>query len=340
MPCFTIANDASGVEGDYNSTVAILVTGASGYIGSALVDSLDSRFDLILLDSAPKSDFKNLSKFYQGSILDSELLSEIFSANSIESVVHLAAKKSISESSSNSLEFRKTNVEGTQLLFDFASKNSVEKFVFASSAAIYSDLDSDLPVFENHPVKPLSLYGETKLHSEFFLSKMASPGAIQVISLRFFNVAGWASLASPHYWDVNLYPQLVRSIKRNMPFSVFGSDFKTHDGTAARDYVHISDIVEAIKLAILKPAPLVGGGFLALNISTSIETTVLEVIRQMENVSQSSVNLIFENRRKGEVGRIRGDNSSARQLLNWTPKKSLSDISKSVWDAYKNISID
>ena len=222
----------------------VLVVGGAGYIRAHVCDVLvQSGYQVRIYD-----DFSNglrrrvdgkFNDIVIGDILDRKTL--IDALDSVDSVIHLAAKKAVGESVENPLKYYENNVGGTLNLLAAMSAKSVKKIVFSSSAAVYSP--NDKPAIEEvDATVPLSPYGETKLLSEQLIAKTSIADNFSAVSLRYFNVVG---ATKPEFGDNskdNLVPKVFTAFKEGKRPEIFGNDYPTKDGTCIRDYIHVGDL--------------------------------------------------------------------------------------------------
>jgi UDP-glucose-4-epimerase GalE len=209
--------------------------------------------------------------------------------------------------------------------------NGVERIVFSSSAAVYGNPDH-VPVNEDAPLKPESVYAETKVHVERFLSSCNAIG-LRSVSLRYFNAAGASADASiGENWDMsqNLIPLVMKAILgASGPLRVFGDDYPTPDGTCLRDYIHVEDLAQAHIKALDYLAT--GGTSMACNVGTGQASSVLDVIRMAEEVSGRSVPHVISPRRAGDPTTVFADPTLVRAVLGWRATHDLREIVSSAW---------
>ena len=307
--------------------MTILVTGGAGYIGSHLVYDLASTEDVIAVGI--RIDHKNIT-YINCDIRNENELRNIITNNHISVVYHLAALKSVADSVKNPNAFSDINVKGLENILNCLNDHT--HLIFASSCAVYGDTLKGIPISETTLTNPSSPYGQSKLEGEQLLSRW--PG--KSISLRFFNVAGKARSFNFIAQDVSVFPIFCESIKDNRTLIVYGKNFETTDGTSIRDYVHVSDVVEALKGAeqYLKSGVNVKNEI--WNVCTSTGTSLLQVIEILKEVSGISVKTQFVSPRLGEVAVSIGDNSLIYEKTGWHPKFSIHDIAYSEWAAKLN----
>ena len=339
---------------------SIFVTGGAGFIGShTCLLLLEKGFTLFILDSFVTSSQKSLKrvslilsnkgidikgKIYlvEGDIKNKYDIERVFKMSFelnkiIKSVIHFAGLKSVAESVKNPFLYWENNVNGTINLLKVMVKFNCKNIVFSSSATVYK-AKSNVPLFENDICEPFNPYGNTKLTIERLLKDIYNSDSSQwrIASLRYFNpvgahesgLLGEDALGKPN----NIYPLITQvAIGKIKEIKIFGSDWPTVDGTGIRDYIHIMDLAEGHFAALdylLKEKPQ----FLTINLGTGIGTSVLELIRCFEKVNNIEIPFSFDNRRVGDNAFVVADNSLAKKILNWNPKRNIDDICRDGWN--------
>ena len=307
----------------------VLVTGGAGYIGSVLVDRLISEGHQVnVIDDLSNSFAENVHKdavFIEGSILDNNVLSKAL--NGVKAVLHLAAKIRVEEGESNPELYKKVNVDGTLDLLKLCKEKGIKKFVFASTAAVYGNPE-DFPVTEKSIEAPVNVYGKTKLEIDNYLTENAASFGISSISFRFFNAGGgyknsagkW--LRIKHAGATHLIPSILHSSDVK-PLAIYGKDWPTHDGTPVRDFIHVSDLANALVKSLNfldKP------GNTVINLGTATGSTVLEVIQAAELSLNRKIHFKFADRRPGDSFALVTSRDKAREILGWEPVIGLSEI--------------
>ena len=307
----------------------VLVTGGAGYIGSVLVDRLISEGHQVnVIDDLSNGFTDNVHKdavFIEGSILDNNALSKAL--NGVEAVLHLAAKIRVEEGESNPELYKKVNVDGTLDLLKLCKEKGIKKFVFASTAAVYGNPE-DFPVTEKSKEAPVNVYGKTKLEIDNYLTQKAASFGISSISFRFFNAGGgyknsagkW--LRIKHAGATHLIPSILHSSDVK-PLAIYGKDWPTHDGTPVRDFIHVSDLANALVKSLNfldKP------GNTVINLGTATGSTVLEVIQAAELSLNRKIHFKFADRRPGDSFALVTSRDKAREILGWEPVIGLSEI--------------
>ena len=307
----------------------ILVTGGAGYIGSALVDRLiNEKYDVNVLDDLSNGYLENINSkanFINGTILDEQALEKALYG--VEAVFHLAAKIRVEEGEAKPDLYRSVNIGGTLNLIDKCKQVGIKRFLFASTAAVYGD-PTDFPVTEESEVKPVNVYGKTKLEIDQYLARNSSILGISAISFRFFNVGGAVKnkdgiwLKIKHEGATHLIPSILHS-SESSPLSIYGNDWPTSDGTPTRDFVHLSDLVDAlVKSLNYLEVP----GHQIINLGTAKGSTVLEVVMAAEKALNKKINFKYAPRRAGDSYALVTSNSKAKQILGWQPTKNIIDI--------------
>ena len=307
----------------------ILVTGGAGYIGSAVVYKLlEAGHEVNVIDDLSNGYIENVDKranFIQGSILDDNNLNAAL--DGVNAVMHLAAKIRVEEGQSNPELYKKVNIEGTLNLIKNCTSKKINKFVFASTATVYGSPEV-VPLTEESKTAPINVYGSTKLEIDNYLESNSKSLGISSISLRFFNVGGAVKtshgkwLRFKHEGATHLIPNILKSSAAK-PMPIYGKDWPTKDGTQIRDYVHVSDLADALLKSLDK---LDEPGNQIINIGTSTGSTVLEVLAAAENVLNKKIHFKFESRRPGDCFALVTSNSKASQVIGWEPKKTIGDI--------------
>lgn len=307
----------------------ILVTGGAGYIGSvAVYKLLEAGHQVNVIDDLSNGYIENVDKranFIQGSILDDNNLN--VALEGVDAVMHLAAKIRVEEGQSNPELYKKVNIEGTLNLIKICTFKKINKFVFASTATVYGSPEV-VPLTEESKTAPINVYGSTKLEIDNYLESKSKSMGISSISLRFFNVGGALKTKSgnwlrfKHEGATHLIPNILKS-SADRPMSIFGKDWPTKDGTQIRDYVHVSDLADALLNSLAK---LDEPGNQIINIGTSTGSTVLEVLAAAEAVLNKKIYFKFEPRRAGDCFALVTSNSKALKIIGWKPKKTIGDI--------------
>tara|TARA_S200000501_G_scaffold160469_1_gene151349 strand:- start:292 stop:1266 length:975 start_codon:yes stop_codon:yes gene_type:complete len=319
----------------------VLVTGGAGYIGAHIVDLLcESGFNVLVLDNLSNGFKENLNskaEFVLCDITNKESLESIFSSNSISSIIHMAALKSVSESMENTDIYNENNIFGSINLISMAVKYKIKKFIFSSTAAVYGSPQIDHFIDEYQQTNPINHYGFTKLYIENYLEWISKLYPIKFVAFRYFNAAGYSKknnlILYKEKSPENLLPIImeVANCERDK-LNIFGNDYNTTDGTCIRDYIHVLDLADAHVKAI---SFLDHESSEVINLSTGIGYSVLDVLKTSEKVLGKRIEFTFSDRRKGDPPKLISSFNKARKLLSWEPKYDLSEIIDSMWKIYR-----
>ncbi len=313
----------------------VLVTGGAGYIGSHTVRELTGRgHDVVILDTLELGNKQAVlgGKLYQGSITDDALLERIFQQERPEAVIHFAAYKAPGESMEQPEKYFRTNVGGTLSLLEAMDKHNVRYMVFSSSCSIFGT-PQQLPVAEDAPFGPESVYGETKLMGETLLKWFDRTKGIKYSALRYFNAAG-ASLDNKigEDWDHthNLIPLVMKAAVGRAPsITVFGTDYPTPDGTAVRDYIHVVDLavahIKALEYIVQNNTST------EYNLGTGKGHTVQEVIDAAKRISGVDFKVAYGARRPGDPAAVWADCRKSEHELGWKAQYDLDTILRTAW---------
>lgn len=328
----------------------ILVAGGAGYIGShVVVELLNKNHEVTIVDNFSNSHPQIISKiecisgkrvnFIRGDISDLDLIGRLLNDNNIELVMHLAGLKSVSESIMNPIEYYRVNIGGLISLLTAMKNSDVKKLIYSSSATIYGE-PKYLPIDELHPVAPLTPYGQTKLMGELILRDLVkSDPSWGVISLRYFNPAGAHESGligeEPLTFPSNLMPAIGRAIQGEVDvIKIFGGDYATYDGTAIRDFIHVTDLAEGH--VVSAEALNHTSGFKNYNLGVGTGCSILDVIKTHENILGDKLNYELCDRRDGDIESSYSNPLKAKLDLGWFAKKTLVDMCSSSISYYKN----
>lgn len=319
----------------------ILVTGGAGYIGSFMVRRLlQDNHEVTVLDSLErghKQAVDNRAKLVEGSILDEQFLAKVFSENSFEAIIHFAGYISMGESMEKPDIYFTNNTFGTLNLLKEAEKNNVKKFIFSSTAGVYGN-PVKIPIPEDHEKNPENPYGESKLMVEKLLLWYEKTKRLNFVCLRYFNACG-ASLdgtsGEDHDPETHIIPIAIKAILTNSKFKLFGTDYKTEDGTCVRDYIHVLDLVEAHILALQKLQNNNGGFY--YNVGTGKGYSNKQVLEVVKNISGKDLQIENSPRRPGDADMLVADVTKIKSELDFSPKYSgLETIVKTAWEWHSN----
>lgn len=325
----------------------IFVTGCCGYIGShTCVELLNNGYEVIGLDNFSNSKKDVLDrvkqitnkeiKFYEGNMLDKELLTKIFSENNIDIVIDFAAYKAVGDSVNKPIEYYINNVSSVLTLITVMKEFNVKSLIFSSSATVYGTPEF-VPLTEKAKIGgTTNPYGTSKLYVEQILNDLyKSDNEFKICIFRYFNPVGahpsYLIGEEPNGVPANLMPFISKVATKELEcLSVFGNDYDTVDGTGVRDYIHIVDLAKAHVCGVKKLANI-KSGLLTYNLGTGRGYSVLEMIKTFEKVNNVKVNYKIVERRSGDIATCYADSSLAEKELNWHAQLGLEEMCN---DAY------
>jgi len=320
-----------------------LVTGGAGYIGSHMVKYLQNHnHEVVVLDNFSTGHRWAIDQceIIELDLLEKFKLRKALQKRNFDVVIHFAAKSIASESSQYLEKYYKNNVVGTINLLDEMLRNDISNIVFSSSAAIFGNPESN-KIKECAPKKPINPYGKSKLMIEQILEDMSNKKQINAICLRYFNAAGAhedGDLGEAHEPETHLIPNILNSNLNNDKLTVFGNDYNTPDGTCIRDYIHVSDLVQAHMLGITMIKK--NSGFFEYNLGNGNGFSVIEVIKACEKILGETINFEFGQRREGDPDYLVADSKKAINELGWEPVfNNLNKIIASAWLWHQKSSI-
>ena len=319
----------------------ILVLGGAGYIGAhVVIELLDAKYSVVVFDNFSTGEKVNVdkrAKIFEGNILSKNDLREVFRKYKFEAVMHFSALKAPNESMIYPELYSEVNIVGSINVLNQMIKSKVYKFIFSSSSSVYGE-PLKAYIDEDHPLNPISYYGFTKLEVEKVLTWYSKTTDLNFISLRYFNAAGYdlkSRIKVPEKNAPNLIPKIMKVIlKDEKALKIFGSDYKTKDGTCIRDYIHVTDLARAhVKsLSYLDNY----NDPLFINLATGYGHTVLEVLNEIEKQIGYKINFEFTDRREGDPSIVISRSNYDSNILNWKPLNSdLESIISSVLSVYE-----
>jgi UDP-arabinose 4-epimerase len=302
----------------------ILVTGGAGYIGSHACKALAKAGHApVVYDnlSTGHRDAVRWGPLEIGDILDSDRLDAVFAKHRPDMVMHFAALAYVGESVTSPDKYYRINVGGTLSLLEAMCRHDISKIVFSSTCATYG-VPAHLPIKEETPQAPINPYGFTKLAVERMLADFERAYGFRWVALRYFNAAGAdpdGELGERHDPETHAIPLAIMAALGTGPaFSIFGTDYRTSDGTAVRDYVHVSDLAQAHARAIDYLAD--AGESIALNLGTGVGTSVFELVDAVAAATGRKVRVVRTARRTGDPPILYAVADRARQTLGWAPR--------------------
>ncbi len=315
----------------------ILVAGGAGYIGSHTVkELLRVGFETLILDnfSSGRRELVPGGEVAEVELMDIEAVKGVFKTHDIGAVLHFASLIRVGESFLNPRKYYRHNLVTSLNLLEAMVEADVRVFVFSSSASVYGE-PREVPIPESHPRNPINPYGQTKHFIEKVLEDYGRAYGLGSIALRYFNAAGAdpdGSLGELHEPETHLIPNILLSLHGRKPaFELYGTDFPTPDGSAIRDYIHVTDLAAAHVLALKKL--LASGKSDAFNLGTGRGYSVLEVMRKAEDITGLKLPTVLRPRRRGDVPILLASKEKAERELGWKlPHSSLETIISTAWN--------
>ncbi|MBQ3376530.1 MAG: UDP-glucose 4-epimerase GalE [Erysipelotrichaceae bacterium] len=326
----------------------IFVTGCCGYIGShTTVELLNEGYDVVGLDNFSNSQPDVLDKitritgkkvkFYEGNMLDRELLERIFDENQIEAVIDFAAYKAVGDSVRKPVEYYTNNVSSVLTLLSVMKEKDVRSIVFSSSATVYGE-NNPIPYREDMPIGgTTNPYGTSKLFVEQILKDLChADNTFNACILRYFNPIGAHESGllgeNPNGIPANLMPYIDKvALGKLEKLNVFGDDYDTKDGTGVRDYIHVVDLAK-VHIRGLEKIAHKKGSYYVYNIGAGKGYSVLDIVNTYEKVNNVKIPYVIASRRAGDLPEYYADSSKANRELNWHTEKTLEDMCR---DSYR-----
>lgn len=330
----------------------ILVTGGCGYIGShTCVELLNNNYEVVVLDNLSNSNISVLDKikkitgksvkFYEGNMIDTDLLDKVFTENKIDAVIDFAAYKAVGESVEKPIEYYKNNVSTILELILAMKRHNVKKIVFSSSATVYGTPD-EVPIKEDAKTGgTTNPYGTSKLFVEKILKDLyKSDNEWDIAILRYFNPIGAHESGligeSPNGVPANLMPYIAKVAKGEFEFlRVFGNDYETNDGTGVRDYIHVVDLANG-HIKALEKLTKEEKGLYIYNLGTGTGYSVLDIVKAFEKANNIKVPYKIMPRRAGDIAACYSDPTKAKEELGFVATKTLEDMCRDAWNFEKN----
>jgi UDP-glucose 4-epimerase len=305
--------------------MTVLVTGGAGYIGSHMVHALaDTGQSVVVVDNLSTGFSAFLPQgvpLFIGDAADENLVEGVIAAHNVDAIIHFAGSVVVPDSMRDPLAYYRNNTMTTRNLLNAAVKCGVKRFIFSSTAAVYGNPEF-MPVTEDAATRPLSPYGSSKLMSEIMLHDVASAHAMNTVVLRYFNVAGadpqarigLATVGATHLLKIAVEAATGQRAK----IDVFGTDYPTPDGSCVRDFIHVSDLVQAhgAALSYLRR----GGASTTLNCGYGRGYSVLQTIAAVRRVSGRNFAVQYAERRPGDIMTMIADTGRIRATLDWIPQ--------------------
>lgn len=320
--------------------MAILVTGGAGYIGSVAVEDLRNKGEkVVVIDNliyGHREAIDSSIPFYEGNIGDKNLVQKILNEHEISACMHFSAFAYVGESVEKPNKYWENNVAQTVKLLDVLIENNVKKFIFSSTCATYGE-PKYIPIDEKHPQNPTNPYGWSKFMVERILESYDVAYDLKFVALRYFNACGASGdHGEDHDPETHLIPLILQTAQGiREKILIFGDDYDTPDGTAVRDYIHISDLSQAHILALEHLRN--GGNSELINLGNGNGFSVKEVIETARKVTGKTITSEIAPRRAGDPSKLVGDATKAKEILGWNPQfAELEKIIESAWNWHQN----
>jgi UDP-glucose 4-epimerase len=315
--------------------MGVLVTGGAGYIGSVAVEDLANRGEeVVVLDNLVYGHREAVSQdvpFHEGGIGDKSLIKQILAEHKIDACMHFSAYAYVGESVEKPDKYFQNNFVETLHLLDALREGGVNRFIFSSTCATYG-VPRHIPIDENHPQWPINPYGWTKLMVERSMAAYDTAYGLKFVALRYFNAAGATETrGEDHDPETHIIPLVLKAALGKIPkVSVFGNDYDTPDGTAVRDYIHVSDLSGAHLLALDHLRAGKQSEF--INLGNGSGYSVRQVIDAAKKITGCDIPVEDAPRRAGDPPQLVGDSRKAREVLGWRPQfPELEKIIESAW---------
>ena len=305
--------------------MSILVTGGAGYIGSHMVHALVDRGETVVvldnLSTGYDAVLPEAARLVVGDIGDGALVDRLIAEHGVTGIAHFAGSIVVPESVTEPLSYYENNTVKSRALIAAAVRGKVQAFLFSSTAAVYGEPGVDL-ISEQVPLGPVSPYGSSKWMTEIMLRDSAIAYGFRYAALRYFNVAGadpkgrtgQSSRRATHL--IKIAAQAALGQRDGM--DVFGTDYPTPDGTCLRDYIHVSDLIEAHVLTLMHL--MAGGDTFVANAGYGRGFSVLEVIDAVKRVSGVDFPVRMAPRRAGDPPALVADSTRLRSITGWQPR--------------------
>jgi UDP-glucose 4-epimerase len=306
--------------------MSVLVTGGAGYIGGHMALALlDAGETVVILDNlstgfawaAPEG-----AKLVVGDTGDADLVARLIREHAIDAIAHFAAKIVVPESVRDPLGYYLNNVSNARTLIETAIRGGVKTFIFSSTAAVYGETSAE-PVSEETVLAPISPYGRSKLMVEWMLEDASRAYDFRYVALRYFNVAGADPKGRLGQSTLNATHLIKRAVQTALgvhaKMEIFGQDYPTRDGTCVRDYIHVSDLIDAHlgALSYLRA----GGASLVCNCGYGHGASVKEVVDVVKRVSGVDFPVLASGRRAGDPASIVAKADRVKSMLGWKPTR-------------------
>ncbi len=318
----------------------ILLTGGAGYIGSHTAKEFAKEgYEVTIFDnlSTGRKELAKYGKLVIEDLKNMKSLKHLFKKEKFDAVVHFASLSKVEESLSFPEKYYRENILNALNLLDCMIEFGTEIIIFSSSASVYGN-PIYTPIDENHPLNPINPYGETKMFIERILEGYRLRYGIRYVSFRYFNASGAdpeGELGEIHDPETHLIPSIIlHLLGKREEFVLYGTDYRTKDGTAVRDFVHVKDLARAHLLGFQRL--LKNSSSEIINLGSETGFTVKEVLCKVEEIAGKKAKVRFEGRRKGDPERLVASCKKAEEMLSWIKNYSdLETIIKTSWEWLK-----
>ena len=315
----------------------ILIVGGAGYIGSHANKALSKKgYKTVVFDNLSRGhkEFVKWGKFFKGDLADKKQLEACFKKYPIKAVMHFSAFAYVGESVEEPAKYYINNVANTLNLLEVMRAHNVKHFIFSSTAATFGE-PIKIPINEKHPQMPINPYGRTKKIIEDILKDYSAAYGLKYIALRYFNAAGCdpdGEIGEKHNPETHLIPLILdAAIGKRKNIKIFGTDYKTPDGSCVRDYIHVADLADAHIKAL--EYLFKGGKSDCFNLGNGKGFSVKEVIEAAREITGKKIRIIETQRRAGDPAVLIASSAKAKKALGWKPQfNRLSSILETAWN--------
>jgi UDP-glucose 4-epimerase len=320
--------------------MTVLVTGGAGYIGSHVVEMLiEEGFNVVVFDNLSAGHRQAIHKdatLVQGDLLNKNDLASLFEQHEFEGIMHFASHINVGESMENPFKYFNDNVLAIMNALEFATQHNVKRFILSSTANLFDD-PTRIPINEEEPLIPGSVYGETKFWAERILHWMDKIYGLKYCCLRYFNACGAhpdGHIGEDHHPESHLIPLVLQvALGQRDHITIFGTDYETADGTCIRDYVHVLDLATAHILAL---KALKDGDSRVYNLGSGTGYSVREVIEVARKITGHAIPVKEGERRAGDLPVLVADSAKIKRELGWSPEfDNLHVIIETAWNWHK-----
>jgi UDP-glucose-4-epimerase GalE len=267
-----------------------------------------------------------------GDLCNKDEIDAVFQDERFDAVIHFAAFALAGESMERPYDYLRNNINGTLNLLESMRKYDCKTLIFSSTCSVYG-FPETLPVTEESPIHPMSIYAQSKRSCEEIIDWYEKLYGIKNAKLRYFNACGDmpdGTLGEDHTPETHIIPVALQAAIQGKPFYVFGKDYKTPDGTCIRDYIHVLDLADAHLKAV--SSILKNKESLTVNLGVGKGYSNLEVVKAVEIVTGKPLDIQYKERRPGDPDAIYADNAKAKTVLGWEPQyKTIESIIETAW---------